>query len=208
MGNYKTEQEQFWAGEFGSSYIERNCDADIIRQNTFLFSRIIPRTQGEVASVIELGANIGLNLQALKTLLPEAELSGIEINHDAAEQLRKIDGVKAYEESILDFKVDYQRDMSLIKTVLIHINPEELPKVYDLLYESSRKYICISEFYNPSPVEVNYRGHTERLFKRDFAGEMLDRFDDLELVDYGFCYHRDKFFPKTDTTWFLLRKTK
>ena len=36
-----------------------------------------------------------------------------------------------------------------------------------------------------------YRGHTARLFKRDFAGEMLDRFSDLRLVDYGFRYHRD-----------------
>ena len=41
-----------------------------------------------------------------------------------------------------------------------------------------------------------------RLFKRDFAGEMLDRFSDLRLVDYGFRYHRDPAHPADDLTWF------
>ena len=53
---------------------------------------------------------------------------------------------------------------------------------------------------------MTYRGHSQRLFKRDFAGEMLDRFPDLTLVDYGFAYHRDANFPQDDTTWFLLEK--
>jgi hypothetical protein len=49
-------------------------------------------------------------------------------------------------------------------------------------------------------------GHDERLFKRDFCGEILDRHADLELVDYGFAYHRDPKFPQGDITWFLLEK--
>jgi hypothetical protein len=56
------------------------------------------------------------------------------------------------------------------------------------------------------PVSVNYRGNTDRLFKRDFAGEMLDRFKDLRLLDYGFSYHRDNNFPQDDINWFLLEK--
>jgi hypothetical protein len=46
------------------------------------------------------------------------------------------------------------------------------------------------------------------LFKRDFAGEMLERYPDLELIDYGFVYKRDNNFPQDDITWFLLKKTK
>ncbi len=68
------------------------------------------------------------------------------------------------------------------------------------------KYICIAEYYNPSPVEISYRGHTGKLFKRDFAGEMLDAYDDLALLDYGFAYHRDPNFAQDDITWFLLGK--
>jgi spore coat polysaccharide biosynthesis protein SpsF len=90
--------------------------------------------------------------------------------------------------------------------VLIHINPDRLQDVYDLLYKTSRRYICLAEYYNPTPVKVDYRGHKNKLFKRDFAGEMLDRFKDLELLDYGFVYHRDNNFPQDDLNWFLLRK--
>jgi hypothetical protein len=55
-------------------------------------------------------------------------------------------------------------------------------------------------------VAIDYRGHRERLFKRDFAGDILDRHGDLHLVDYGFVYHRDPNYPKDDLTWFLLEK--
>ena len=94
----------------------------------------------------------------------------------------------------------------MIKTVLIHINPEMLPLVYDKLFQSCGRYILIAEYFNPVPVEVEYRGHSKKLFKRDFAGEMLDRFSSLKLVDYGFTYRRDLNFPQDDTNWFLLEK--
>ena len=66
--------------------------------------------------------------------------------------------------------------------------------------------LCIVEYYNPTPVSVAYRGHGDKLFKRDFAGEILDRFKDVSLVDYGFSYHRDNVFPSGDYNWFLLEK--
>ena len=90
--------------------------------------------------------------------------------------------------------------------MLIYINPDLLPTVYDLLYQTSSRYIFISEYYNPTPVSVPYRGHVEVMLKRDFAGEMLDRFEDLRLVSYGFSYHRDNNFPQGDGNWFLLEK--
>lgn len=81
-----------------------------------------------------------------------------------------------------------------------------LARAYDRLHQTSRRYICLIEYYNPSPVEVLYRGHHGRLFKRDFAGELLDAYPDLQLVDYGFIYHRDPNFPLDDLTWFLMEK--
>ena len=114
--------------------------------------------------------------------------------------------LEVYETSILEYTPVKTYDMALISGVLIHINPDELQYVYEKLYASSEKYICISEYYNPVPVEVSYRGHEGRLFKRDFAGEFLDKYPDCQLVDYGFQYHRDSCFPKDDVTWFLLEK--
>ena len=96
--------------------------------------------------------------------------------------------------------------MVFIKGVLIHINPKYLDLVYKKLYNTSKKYILIAEYYNPTPVEINYRGHEGKLFKRDFAGEMMDKYSNLKLVDYGFSYHRDNNFIQDDITWFLLEK--
>jgi pseudaminic acid biosynthesis-associated methylase len=81
-----------------------------------------------------------------------------------------------------------------------------IKSVYEKLFAASSKYILIGEYYNPSPVSVTYRGHSDRLFKRDFAGEMLDLYPELRLIDYGFCYKRDRSFPQDDITWFLLEK--
>lgn len=203
---FKTEQEKFWAGEFGDEYSARNQGERILADNLAMFSRILERTQ-PVKSVIEFGANIGLNLEALRILLPRVELAAIEINQTAVEKLEELGGIQIHAQSILEYQPAQQYDLSLIKGVLIHINPEALPTVYDLLYKSSKRYVCVAEYYNPSPVQVNYRGNQDRLFKRDFAGEMLDRFPDLKLVDYAFIYHRDNNYPQDDITWFLLEKT-
>lgn len=35
---------------------------------------------------------------------------------------------------------------------------------------------------------------------------MIDRYKDLELIDYGFIYHRDNNFPGDDNNRFLLKK--
>jgi len=203
--SYKTPQESFWSGKFGDEYIGRNHGEAIIASNTALFSKILKATNS-ISSIIEFGANIGLNLEAIKRLLPEAKLSAIEINEKAVAQLKQIENIEVYHSSILDFQPNEKRDLVLISTVLIHINPNSLPTVYELLYKTSRKYICIAEYYNPSPIEVKYRGHEGKLFKRDFAGEIMEQFSDLKLVDYGFVYHKDNNFPRDDITWFLLEK--
>jgi pseudaminic acid biosynthesis-associated methylase len=202
---FRTEQEAFWAGEFGSEYTDRNVGAGWIAANTALFAEVLRRTRG-VRSAIEFGANIGLNLRALDVLIPGLDLAAVEINPSAANKLREWGRCEVHETSILEFTPQRSVDFSLIKGVLIHINPEELQTVYRKLYEATNRYVCVVEYYNPSPVALPYRGNDDRLFKRDFAGEMLDAFPDLTLVDYGFCYHRDPNFPQDDVTWFLMEK--
>jgi spore coat polysaccharide biosynthesis protein SpsF len=192
-------------GKFGDDYVERGNRSRALSNNISLFSKILSRTK-TIESVIEFGANIGLNLIAIKQLLPNVDLSAIEINKKSADELELLEGVRIYHQPILDFVVDYQRDFVFTRGVLIHINPNKLSFVYDLLYKTSKHYICVAEYYNPTPVKVDYRGHKNKLFKRDFAGEMLDRFKDLELLDYGFVYHRDNNFPQDDINWFLLEK--
>ena len=200
----KTQQEQFWAGEFGDQYVRRNKGQNLVAANLALFGSILRHLQ-EVSSVIEFGPNIGMNLIALHQLLPEAELTGVELNEVAARQLATLPYVSVVNESFLNYSPAKQYDMVLCKGVLIHTNPDFLEQFYNTIYSSARRYICLVEYYNPTPVSVSYRGHESVLFKRDFAGEMLDRYTDLCLLDYGFAYHRGKF-PQDDLTWFVLEK--
>jgi spore coat polysaccharide biosynthesis protein SpsF len=84
---FDTEQENFWAGEFGDAYITRNNGRELIASNVAFFSKALERTSG-IRNCIEFGANIGLNLIALKTIFPKIEVSAMEINENAVRQLR------------------------------------------------------------------------------------------------------------------------
>jgi pseudaminic acid biosynthesis-associated methylase len=203
---YRTEQEAFWAGEFGNDYIGRNQGDELLAANLDFFVKALRQARG-LRSAIEFGANIGMNLRALKMLFPAQEQFGIEINAEAARQLGGvIPPQNVVNKSILEYHADRTFDLVLIKTVLIHLNPDMLPQVYDKLFAATGKYVLVAEYYNPAPTSVPYRGHSERLFKRDFAGELMDRHPSLALVDYGFAYRRDPNFPQDDITWFLLEK--
>ncbi len=205
--DFATPQEDFWAGKFGNEYTVRNQGDRIIASNAALFSKVLARI-GKIGSAIELGANVGLNLEALRLLDPDIKLAAVEINASAVKALKKIGKIEVHHDSIMNFRPKKTFDLSFVKGVLIHINPAELKNVYSALYKSSGRFVMIAEYYNPSPVSIPYRGHSDRLFKRDFAGEMMTAYRDLKLVDYGFVYRRDPNFPQDDLTWFLLEKRK
>jgi pseudaminic acid biosynthesis-associated methylase len=203
---FKTEQEAFWAGQFGDDYIDRNQGSALLASNLDFFVKSLKQAR-QLNSCIEFGANIGMNLKALRLLFPHIDAHGIEINPTAAQQLRQaIPAENVYPASILDFQPTRTWDLTLIKGVLIHINPEALLTVYDKLVESCKRYLLVAEYYNPSPVAISYRGHNDRLFKRDFAGEIMERHPHMKLIDYGFAYKRDPNFPQDDITWFLMEK--
>jgi pseudaminic acid biosynthesis-associated methylase len=206
MADFSTPQEEFWTGQFGEDYMARNAGEDVVNSNLALFANILRCAPG-VRSILELGCNIGLNLEALKRIDSGFQLTGYEINDKAATIARNKKIAEVHTQTILDpLDRTQSYDLTFTKTVLIHINPEALSNVYDNLYHLSKRYIMVCEYYNPAPVVVTYRGHSDRLFKRDFAGELIDRYQ-LHLVDYGFAYHRDNYQRyQDDVTWFLLEK--
>jgi pseudaminic acid biosynthesis-associated methylase len=206
MTTFKTEQEAFWAGDFGDEYIGRNQGDQLLASNLDFFVKALRSTR-QVGSCIEFGANIGMNLKALKLLYPDLHADGIEINAEACRHLASvIPATQVHYTSILEFSPQRSWDLALIKGVLIHMSPDVLPQVYDQLAAACGRYLLVAEYYNPSPVAIPYRGHSERLFKRDFAGEIMDRHPQMKLVDYGFAYRRDPKFPRDDITWFLMEK--
>lgn len=218
-----TEQEKFWSGEFGDEYSHRNS-VDLLPAKIQFFMRAIAKVDlACFGSLIEFGANTGLNLRAMRQVFtdqgwPMPELAAVEINAGACNAMLDatwVDRTKAppvdiSHASILDFgppwsAADKQFDLALSMGLLIHIAPDDLPNAYDQLYKSSRRYILIAEYYSRQPVEIEYRGHTGRLWKRDFCTEFMERFPDVKRVDYGYVDHHDDY-PLDDVHWWLFRK--
>ena len=198
-------QDEFWRGDFGENYIDRCRDSHIVKSNLNLFTRVLSRVH-KIDSVLELGCNIGLNLDAMKLLCPDGvEFRGVEINERAAEEAVS-KGFEIHVGSICDQLDSVSKcDFVFTKGVLIHIDPDNLELVYENLYEKTNRYVMVAEYYSPTPVQLDYRGNDGYLFKRDFAGDLMDRFA-MRLIDYGFIYSRDTYFPHDDINWFLLEK--
>ncbi len=197
------EQELFWAGSFGNEYTKRDT---VLSEARLPFFRTILDLAPEIRDICELGANKGYNLRALQSVNGSLRLTGVELNPSAFDELSKQPGIEAIHTSIRDYSLDRCFDLVFTCGVLIHINPTDLPAIYCKIGALSRHYVLLNEYFNPTPVEVPYRGHPGKLFKRDFAGEFLDANEgQFEVVSYGFLWKRLE--PAwDDTTWTLLRR--
>lgn len=198
-----TSQENFWKQEFGNKYILRNSKT-LNRFN--VIGKDLIENKVKINSAIEIGCNIGLNLKIIKKIYPNARIEGIEINQKAYLECKK--NFKCYNNSIYNFKIFKQFDIVICSGVLIHQNPKKLNKFYNKMYNLSRKYIYINEYFNPTPVKINYRGFKDKLFKRDFAKEFWKLNPKMKLINYGFHWAED---PKKknsgdNSNWFLFKK--
>lgn len=196
----------FWSGSFGNAYTARNHGEKLLSANVSFFATALGRTHG-VASILELGCNRGMNLKAIRALDPYMELAGVDVNLGALAMLTKdMPDVDVTHASLVNYQAPEPYDLVFTKGVLIHVSPDDLAAAYAVMHRSARKYILIAEYFNPTPVEVEYRGHRGKLWKRDFAAEMLDRYPDLNLVRYGFVWSRDPHAPLDNVSWFLMEK--
>jgi len=193
-------QEKFWKGKFGKKYSQRHIN---YKKN---FLKTIINKKIRIKSVFEFGTNVGNNLDLIKSLNKKIITAGVEINEFASKQASK-KGHTIINNSILklnDNKLP-KYDLTMSIGVLIHINPKSLKKIYSKIYNYSKKYILIAEYFNDYPVSIKYRGHSNVLFKRDFAKEIKDQFK-LKIVDYGFIWSEDKKYNQDNYNWFLLKK--
>lgn len=194
-------QEKLWSSKFGDDYIERNRHELRIAHWKKIFNKAHIEDD---FSFLEFGANIGVNLDSIKQIYNNVKCTGIEINKNAFLELSSKH--KAINCSILDFKNSNQYDFVFTFVCLIHINPNQLNDIYKKIYNISNKYILIAEYFNPIPVVVKYREQENALFKRDFAGDILDLYPNLEIVDYGFFWKRDPNCKEDNINWFLFKK--
>ncbi len=121
--------------------MRRNSSARMVAANLHFFSSALA-TAGKVSSRLELGANVGMNLSALRLLYPDIRTAAVEINPAAARTLAELIGDdNVYTGSILDYEVSETFDLVLVKGVMIHTNPESLPIVYDKIFQASARLV-------------------------------------------------------------------
>jgi len=205
----ETEQTAFWRGEFGDSYVGRNeLTAQTMRASRAKWARILQSVPAShPRSILEVGANVGINLAALSELTA-AELHGVEPNSSARAVLTKRSFMMpGHIHDALGDKLPYgdgEIDMVFTSGVLIHVAPERLEATCREMHRVAKRYVACVEYFADQPTEMVYRGHQGKLFKRDFGGYWWELFPALSLVDYGFFWRRAT--GLDNLTWWLFEK--
>lgn len=173
-----TPQEQFWAGDFGNSYTERNRVNWLDRVP--FWTRIVGFTGAQ--SVLEVGCNCGWNLLAIRTANPGAYLKGIDVNEQALAQAERF-GLVTEKTTAPAMVNGYTFDLVFTAGCLIHVSPESLPETMRAIKSLSSRYVLAVEYEADNDEEIDYRGHAERLWKRPY-GKLYEEMG-LKLIDSG-----------------------
>jgi len=207
MGKVRTEQENFWAEKYAEEYIKKNVHFDNAL-GAEAWGRMLSAVSGEVDTYLECGCNIGRNIDQLQISMPLATPSVIEISEPAFNFVSARHNFdNAFKGAILDSTfADCSFDLVFTMGVLIHINPDQLLSHMEKMFNYSKKYILIGEYFNRTPTSIEYQGEKDKLFKRDFGKLFIENFD-VKLVDYGFLWgHIYDTAGFDDITWWLFEK--
>lgn len=204
---YNTEQEKFWATTYATDYIKKNSSFDN-NIGAEAWAKMLKGTRGEVNNFLECGCNIGRNIEQIKMVIPGAIPSIIEISEPAFKFVTSRYAFKhAFNGAILNSAFDDASfDLVFTMGVLIHIAPDQLLEHMERMFRYSNKYILMGEYFNRTPVSIEYQGEKEKLFKRDFGKLFIENLD-VKLIDYGFLWgHIYDVAGFDDVTWWLFEK--
>jgi pseudaminic acid biosynthesis-associated methylase len=194
--------EDLWSGDFGDAYVDRNLDAYGQRES---FWRQRRDTLG-FASALEIGCNVGGNLQWLADLLDEGTVFGVDVNRKAISTLHeRVPTANAIWSPgrELPFR-DRWFDLVFTMGVLIHQPEESLPLVMGEMVRCSHRYVLCGEYFAEETEEVPYHGQDGALFRRDYGRLFREEFPELTEVERGFL-GRDEGWD--DITWWVFERT-
>jgi pseudaminic acid biosynthesis-associated methylase len=177
-----------WKSNFGKEYTERNGRWTLPARE-HLFKQLLPIG---CESVLEVGANTGLNLLAIAQRSACA-MSATEPNDVARAELVKLNlckSVTADTADALSFP-DGFADLVLTSGVLIHVPPDKLAASLDEIHRVARRWIICGEYFAPQEEMIPYRGHDNALWRRDYGSLFLDTFSDLKCTAHMFAWKRE-----------------
>lgn len=170
-----TAQEEFWRTDFGRDYTARNRPN--WKARVPFWRDIIAKT--EARAILEVGANIGTNMKAMRAVDPSLCIWGCDINQTALQEGSDA-GLSIVDASVFDLAREFHGgnfDLTCSVGVLIHIAPAEIERAMQAIIAASKRYVLAVEYAAETEEEVEYRGHAERLWRRPF-GQM---YQDLGL---------------------------
>jgi pseudaminic acid biosynthesis-associated methylase len=188
----KTPQVEFWTGNFGKEYTERNyqtiADSDLAYKNNYGVKR--SEMNGEFlgslnkeSKILEVGCNIALQLLQLQSM-GFSNLYGIELQHYAVERAKEnVKNISIIQGSGFDlpFKDNYF-DMVYTSGVLIHIAPADVNKFMSEIVRVSNKMVWGFEYYSPELKQLNYRGNEGFMWKANYPELYTKNFPELSIV--------------------------
>lgn len=209
-----TEQEKFWAGQFGKEYTDRNTRDPQVWESFYQENwgttkkEINQKLIGELpkdVKILEVGSNTGMQLRCLQEM-GFTNLYGVELQHYAVEKSKEYTkNINIIQGSGFDlpFKDNFF-DVVCTNGVLIHIHPNDHKTIMSEMLRCSKTYIMGFEYYAPQLTEVNYRGNDGFLWKGDFAQLFMDNFNNLEEVRRDFYKYRQN--DNVDYAYLLKKK--
>lgn len=202
------EQQNFWKNEYALDYIEKNKNFNQ-PLGVEAWKKMLLKTQ-DINTILECGCNIGRNLGFLNKCKPDAAKSIIEISKPAFEFVsNQYVLANKFNGPITESNfVEGSFDLVFTIGVLIHIHPNDLLSNMKKMFCYSGKYILVGEYFNRTPVMIEYQGKLDRLFKSDFGKLFMENFD-VKLVDNGFLWgHIYDSAGFDDITWWLFEKNR
>ena len=198
-------QIAFWRG--AQDYTKTNDGFDFTTLTSAWREMLAVCNPVTITSALELGANIGRNIQALNVEIPTANLFACDVNGLALETLRaRVPSAKTFHSSILDLPSDNTFDLVFTSGVLIHIHPDDLTDNLQKVYRLSNRFIILIEYFSQNLETVRYRNRDDLLWKRDFGALFMENFD-VEPLRQGFLW--SKTFGQAgfdDCTYWVFRK--
>ena len=169
---------ELWSGAFGDDYTRRN---QVEWRSRIAFWRKIIEQSTSARSAFEMGANAGWNLSAIRWINSDIIVRGNDINDQAAQQARDA-GLDV--QTRIDFpNIGGKAELVFTAGVLIHIEPEHVSEVMQALVDKSYRWVLAIEYAADIETQVEYRGHTEKCWKRPY-GELYKALG-LKLVESG-----------------------
>jgi len=175
-----------WATQFGDQYTERNTPN--VPARVQLWKMIFPRG---CASVLEVGANSGQNLEAISQI-SDCDMYACEPNALAramleAKEIVPPHSITADYADKIGFP-DKVADLVFTSGVLIHIPPEKLERSMREIHRCAKRWIVCGEYFAPSEEMIRYRGKDNAMWRRDYGSLYLEQFPDLKCITTLFAW--------------------